>query len=273
MSTASPVIRLENVDVAYRRMRESARSVQELVINAARTRLRTETFHALRGLSLDVMPGEVLGLHGHNGAGKSTLLKLVARVMVPTAGRVEVHGNVAPLLQLGAGFDPDLPGRENVFLNGMILGYRKRDLAQRFDRIVEYSGVGEFIDQPLRTYSSGMTARLGFAIATDVRPDILLLDEIAAVGDSEFQQQSTARIREYIEQGTTALVVSHSRAYLRSICDRIAVMSHGQLQSVMPVADFPASDAPPAAAKPAAPAVVAPAAPAAAESNTTPESP
>lgn len=187
---------------------------------------------------MTVEQGEVLGLYGHNGAGKSTLLKLIARVMQPTSGRVRVRGRVAPLLQLGAGFDYDLSGRDNVFLNGMILGHRKSDLERRFDRIVDYAGLDEFIEQPLRTYSSGMIARLGFSIATDVRPDILLLDEIAAVGDSDFQTRSTERIRRFIRDGSTALVVSHNRAYLSSICNRIAVLSHGRLETLLPVDRF-----------------------------------
>ena len=162
-----------------------------------------------------------MGIVGPNGAGKSTLLKVIARVSRPTEGRLRLRGRVAPLLELGAGFDYEMTGRENVFLNGTVLGFSRKDMARRLDRIVDFSGIGEFIDAPVRTYSSGMVARLGFAVATDVRPEILIIDEVLAVGDADFQKKSAARIREFREGGSTILVVSHSPVSIKSLCNRV----------------------------------------------------
>ena len=224
-----PVIRLENVSVRYRVPRERIPSLKEFAIRWLRRQLVYHDFWALRNVSLDVQPGEVFGLIGPNGAGKSTLLKVVARVLRPTTGRVRVRGRVAPLLELGAGFDMELTGRENVFLNGAILGYSRADIAQRFDRIVEFAGVRDFVDAPLRTYSSGMTVRLGFAVATDVQPEVLIVDEVLAVGDAEFQRKSAARIEEFRSAGTTILIVTHSMAVVVGMCSRVALLEHGQV--------------------------------------------
>jgi ABC-type polysaccharide/polyol phosphate transport system ATPase subunit len=231
---APAVVRLEDVSVCYRLPSERVRSIKDYTIRRVKGQLAFNDFWALRGVSLEVRRGETLGIVGPNGAGKSTLLKLVAAVLRPTAGRVWVKGRVAPLLELGAGFDHELTGRENVFLNGTILGFSQKDIASRFDRIVDFAGVREFIDLPLRTYSTGMVARLGFAIATDVRPEILIVDELLSVGDEEFQRKSAARLAELRLGGDAILLVSHSLDSLRRHCHRVAWLDHGRLLQVGP---------------------------------------
>jgi ABC-type polysaccharide/polyol phosphate transport system ATPase subunit len=174
----------------------------------------------------------VFGIIGANGAGKSTLLKVISRVMRPTEGRVRVYGRVVPLLELGAGFHPELTGRENIFLNGAILGFTRREMEAKFQRIVEFSELQDFIDAPLRTYSSGMWARLGFAVAIDTEPDILILDEILSVGDEAFQRKCVARIEELRQHGVTILLVTHNTELVASMCSRAAWLDHGRLQLV-----------------------------------------
>ncbi|MDW8356234.1 MAG: ABC transporter ATP-binding protein, partial [Bryobacterales bacterium] len=205
---------------------------KEYAIRWLRREIIYHDFWALKDVSLEVRRGEVFGIIGHNGAGKSTLLKVIARVLRPTTGRVRVWGRVAPLLELGAGFDSELTGRENVFLNSAILGFSRRETEARFDRIVEFAGIREFIDMPLRTYSSGMIARLGFAVATDVQPEILIVDEVLAVGDAEFQAKSFERIRQFRANGTTILMVSHNLAAVQSMCARAAWLHHGELRAI-----------------------------------------
>ncbi|MCS7017137.1 MAG: ABC transporter ATP-binding protein, partial [Gemmatales bacterium] len=225
-------IRLDGVSVRYRVPRERIPSFKEYAIRWLRREIAYHDFWALKDVSLEVRRGEVFGIIGHNGAGKSTLLKVIARVLRPTTGRVRVWGRVAPLLELGAGFDSELTGRENVFLNSAILGFSRRETEARFDRIVEFAGIREFIDMPLRTYSSGMIARLGFAVATDVQPEILIVDEVLAVGDAEFQAKSFERIRQFRANGTTILMVSHNLAAVQSLCARAAWLHHGQCLKV-----------------------------------------
>jgi ABC-2 type transport system ATP-binding protein/lipopolysaccharide transport system ATP-binding protein len=192
---------------------------------------------ALRGVSIDIQRGESFAIIGHNGAGKSTMLKLIARVLRPTEGRVRVVGRVAPLLELGAGFDYELTGRENVFLNGTILGFSSADIASRFDRIVEFAGLRDFIDMPLRTYSTGMVARLGFAVATDVTPDLLIVDEVLSVGDGEFQARARERLDTLRGKGQTVIFVTHSLVAARKMCHRGAWLDHGRLRALGPIAD------------------------------------
>src|SRR5262245_20001207 len=199
--------------------------------------LHHDEFWALRDVSITVDEGEVFGLIGRNGAGKSTLLKVVARVLRPTAGRARVRGRVAPLLEFGAAFHPELTGRENIFLNGTLLGRSRRQLSERFEAIVEFAELAEFIDAPLRTYSSGMVARLGFAIATDVRPDVLILDEGLAVGETDFRSKSAGRIREFRESGTTIMLVSHQMGDVMQMCTRAAWIDHGAIKALGPTAD------------------------------------
>lgn len=227
-----PAIRLEGVSVGYRMLREPISSFKEYAIRRLQRKIAFSEFMALQDVSLDIRRGEIFGLIGANGAGKSTLLKVVSRVLRPTSGRVRVRGRTAPLLELGAGFDTELTGRENIFLNGAILGYPRADIAGRLEGIVEFSGVREFIDMPLRTYSSGMLARLGFAVATDVRPDILIVDEVLSVGDAQFQKKATDRIERFRLSGVTIVMVAHDLELVRRICHRAAWLSRGRLQAV-----------------------------------------
>jgi ABC-2 type transport system ATP-binding protein len=226
------VIRLEGVSVRYRLPHERITSIKDYAIRRIKGQIRFHEFWALHDVSLEVHKGETLGIIGHNGAGKTTLLKLVARVLKPTQGRVRVKGRVAPLLALGAGFDSELTGRENVFLNGTILGSTEKELRLHFDRIVEFAGIRDFIDLPLRCYSSGMMARLGFAIATDVQPDVLILDEVFAVGDAEFQQKSAARMEALRQNGDAIIYVSHGLDSVQELCHRVAWLDHGRLRAV-----------------------------------------
>ena len=227
-----PVIKIENVTVRYRIPRERIPSIKDYAIRKVKGRIEIDEFLALNNVSLEVRRGETLGIIGHNGAGKSTLLRLIARVLRPTDGRVWVRGTVAPLLELGAGFDPELTGRENVFLNGAMLGQTAASITERFDRIIDFAGVRDFIDMPLRTYSTGMTARLGFAVATDVQPDILILDELLSVGDAEFQRKSSARMDSLRKHGDAILMVSHSLDSILRMCHRVAWLHHGELRAL-----------------------------------------
>jgi ABC-type polysaccharide/polyol phosphate transport system ATPase subunit len=187
-----------------------------------------EAFWALRDLSFDVVRGEAFGVIGPNGAGKSTLLKLLAGITTPTAGRIEIRGRLAALIEIGSGFHPELSGRENVYLSGSILGMRRREIAAKFDQIVEFAGVAPFIDMPVKWYSSGMYVRLGFSIAAHLDPDILLIDEVLAVGDTAFQEQCLARIRALRRSGTTAILISHDLNAVEQLCDRVMLLERGQ---------------------------------------------
>jgi len=237
VAAAEPLISFEDVSVRYRVPRERILSFKDYAIRWIKRKIVYDDVWALRDVSLEVRRGEVFGIIGPNGAGKSTFLKLIARIMRPTSGRVRVDGRVNPLLELGAGFDHELTGRENVFLNGAMLGYRSADLAARFERIVEFAGLAEFIDMPLRTYSSGMVARLGFALATDVTPDILIVDEVLAVGDAEFQKKSRERMESFKRHGQAILLVSHDMTMVRDMCARAAWLDHGRLRAVGPAQD------------------------------------
>jgi ABC-type polysaccharide/polyol phosphate transport system ATPase subunit len=208
-NSAPPAIALADVGVRYRLPKGRTRNLKEITLLWLRRRLAFEEFWAIRNLDLVVPRGERVGVIGRNGAGKSTLLQVIARVLTPTEGNISVRGRVAPLLQLGAGFDSELTGRENVFLNGTLLGMRRAEIAARFDEIVRFAEVEEFVDAPLRAYSSGMAARLGFAVATASEPDILLLDEVLSVGDEAFQLKCLQRMREFAARGTTMVLVTH----------------------------------------------------------------
>lgn len=225
-------VRLENVSVCYRAPQERILKIKEYVIRRLQGKLRSKTFLALQAVNLSVRRGEVFGLIGHNGAGKTTLLKLVARVMRPTTGRVWVNGRVSPLLELGAGFHPELTGRENIFLNGAILGFSRREMQEKLPHIVDFAELWDFIDAPMRSYSSGMWARLGFAVATDTQPDILIVDEVLSVGDDAFQRKSFERISQFCDRGTTILLVSHSMSVVEAMCHRAAWLDHGRILTV-----------------------------------------
>jgi ABC-type polysaccharide/polyol phosphate transport system ATPase subunit len=226
-STTESVILLEQVSVAYRVPHEPIGTLKEYAIRRLQGRVRHNEFWGLRDVNLSVSLGEIFGVMGRNGAGKTTLLKVVARVLRPSLGRVRVRGHVAPLLELGAGFHPELTGRENVFLNGALLGHSQREIAARLTEILEFAEVGEFIDAPLRTYSSGMSARLGFAVATAWQPDILILDELLAVGDETFQRKCLARLESFRANGTTVLLVSHNAEMIKAICQRAVWLDRG----------------------------------------------
>jgi ABC-type polysaccharide/polyol phosphate transport system ATPase subunit len=202
------------------------------MIRRIQRKVNMRDFWALDGINLSVFRGEVFGLIGPNGAGKSTLLKLVARVLRPTRGRVLVRGRVAPLLEFGAGFHPDLTGRENVYLNGALLGFSYNEMKAKFDRIVDFAEIWDFIDVPMRNYSSGMWARLGFAVATDVEPDILIVDEILSVGDEAFQRKSFGRMQKFREMGATILLVSHNMDTIAGMCHRAAWLDQGQIRAI-----------------------------------------
>jgi ABC-2 type transport system ATP-binding protein len=223
---------LDKVSVLYRVPNEQIPTLKEYTIRWLKRRVGFQEFWALRGVSLAVEQGEVLGIVGRNGAGKSTLLKLVARVLKPTVGRVSIRGRVAPLLEITAGFDPELTGRENVYLNASILGLSKGEIDRRFDGIVEFAELADFINAPVRTYSTGMMARLGFAIATDADPDVLLVDEVLAVGDERFQVKCQDRIDRFRRNGVAIVIVGHSVEMIRTLCDRAAWLEMGELQDI-----------------------------------------
>jgi ABC-2 type transport system ATP-binding protein/lipopolysaccharide transport system ATP-binding protein len=223
------VIHLEGVSVRYRVPSERIGTFKEYMIRRLRRQVQMRTFWALQGINVDVYRGEIFGFVGDNGAGKSTLLKVVARVLRPTKGRVVVRGRVAPLLELGAGFHPELTGKENIFLNGALLGFSHREMLEKYDQIVDFSELGEFINAPIRTYSTGMYARLGFSVATAHEPDVLIVDEILGVGDESFQRKCADRIALFRQQGASILLVSHSMVTIETMCQRAAWLDHGKL--------------------------------------------
>ena len=224
------MIEVKNVSMRFRIANDRISSIKEYAIARFRGKLQYNEFEALKNVSFDVRHGEVVGLIGHNGAGKSTVLKVVSGILKPTEGGVRVAGNVAPMLELGSGFDFDMTGRENIFLNGAILGYSEDFLKSKYDEIVAFSEIGQFIDVPLRNYSSGMIARLAFSIATVVVPQVLIVDEVLSVGDVAFQEKSLARMMELMSGGTTVLFVSHSLPQIRRLCSRVVWLQNGQVQ-------------------------------------------
>jgi lipopolysaccharide transport system ATP-binding protein len=237
--SSEPVVDVQHVVKRYRiGRRESYTALRDVLAGAVTAPLRRLTqgakepppeVAALDDVSFSVARGEVLGLIGANGAGKSTLLKVLSRITEPTAGRVLIRGRVGSLLEVGTGFHPELTGRENIFLNGTILGMRRAEIVRRFDEIVEFSGVSQFLDTPVKRYSSGMQVRLAFAVAAHLEPEILLVDEVLAVGDAEFQQRCLGRMREVTNEGRTVLFVSHNLAAVRALCQRAVVLQKGRL--------------------------------------------
>ncbi|MDD3192692.1 MAG: ABC transporter ATP-binding protein [Oscillospiraceae bacterium] len=226
------MIEVKNVSMAFRMSQDRIQSIKEYLVALLKRKLKYKDFWALKDVSFQVHPGEVLGIIGRNGAGKSTILKVISGILKPTSGSVEVHGNIVPMLELGSGFDFDLTGRENIYLNGAILGYPRKFLDQKYDEIVAFSELGEFIEMPIRNYSSGMMMRLAFSIATVVNPEILIVDEILAVGDEAFQRKSRQRMLELMSGGTTVLFVSHSLDQIREMCDRVVWLDHGQIKMI-----------------------------------------
>ena len=224
------VIEVNDVTMRFRMNNDRIMSLKEFVTTAIRGKLAYNEFTALDHVSFTVEQGQTLGLIGRNGAGKSTMLKVISGILKPTEGTVRTEGNIVPMLELGSGFDFDLTGRENIFLNGAILGYSEEFLKEQYKRILEFSELGQFIDTPIRNYSSGMLARLAFSVASMVEPEILIVDEILSVGDAAFQEKSRARMLELMGGGTTVLFVSHSMEQIREMCDKVIWLEQGHVK-------------------------------------------
>lgn len=221
------VVEATDISLAYRLTRSRPGTFKEFAIQALRRQVQHEKLWALKNVTVKVSPGEVLGIIGPNGAGKSTLMKVIARVLPPTEGRAIVRGSVAAMIELGAGFNAEMTGQENVVLYGTLLGRDPGDMNDRVPAIAEWAGLEGFMDVPVRSYSSGMLARLGFAVATDVKPDLLVVDEVLSVGDAEFQQKSRARIFEMIGAGTAVVLVSHNLSLVKEVSDRVMLLENG----------------------------------------------
>lgn len=222
------IIKVENVSMRFKMDKNRTTSLKEWVVTWLKGKQQYETFQALSNVSFEVKRGEIVGIIGRNGAGKSTLLKAISGIYKPTGGTVVTAGRVAPMLELGSGFDPELSGHDNIFLNGAILGFSEAFLKEKYSEIVAFSELGDFIHQPIKTYSSGMMMRLAFSVATIIEPEILIVDEILAVGDAPFQAKSHARMLELMSGGTTVLFVSHSLGQIRNMCDRVLWLDHGE---------------------------------------------
>lgn len=224
------MIKVDQVSMKFNLASEKFDSLKEYIIKSIKRQVSFDEFWALNDVSFNVYKGDALGLIGLNGSGKSTMLKTIAGVLKPTKGSVEVHGTVAPLIELGAGFDMDLTARENVFLNGALLGYSREEMQKHYQNIEEFSELQNFMDVPVKNFSSGMVSRLAFAIATIGTPDILIVDEVLSVGDFRFQQKCENRIQNMMENGTTILFVSHSIEQVRKLCNKIVWLEHGKLK-------------------------------------------
>lgn len=240
---SDPAIEFRDVSLRYRLLSERGIvTLKEWVIRRLTSRMSYQELCALSNVTFTVQPGRTFGIIGHNGAGKSTLLRIAGGILAPTAGDAVVRGRLAPIIELGLGFEGELSGRENIYFNGALLGRSRAEMASRLDEIVDFSELGEFIDQPIRTYSSGMVARLAFAIATTVDAQILLLDEVMSVGDEHFRQKCQRRISAFRESGVTILVVSHDLDAIRKLCDEVMWLEHGIVKAIGPaqqvVADY-----------------------------------
>ena len=223
------VIKVENVGMQFNLSQEKIDNIKEYVIKMLKRELLFQEFWALRNVSFEIEKGDRMGVIGLNGAGKSTLLKIISGVMKPTEGNLEINGKLVPLLELGAGFDSNYTGRENIYLNGAILGYTKEFLDEKYEEIVEFAEIRDFMDVPIKNFSSGMRARLGFSIATVVEPEILVLDEVLSVGDAKFRQKSEARIMELFDKGITVLFVSHSIDQVKRLCNKAIWLEKGKI--------------------------------------------
>lgn len=227
------MIEVKNVSMRFRLANDRISSFKEFVIQKLKGKLQYTEFEALKDVSFTVNRGEVVGIIGHNGAGKSTILKIISGILHPTEGSVSVYGNIVPMLELGSGFDMDLTGNENIFLNGAILGYSEEFLKSKYREIVDFSELSpDFLNMPLRNYSSGMLSRLAFSVATVVEPEILIVDEVLSVGDADFQQKSMNRMMELMGGGTTVLFVSHSLEQIMKMCNRVVWLEHGRVVEV-----------------------------------------
>ncbi len=225
-------IELKNIEMHFNMSKEKLESLKEYFLRLVTRKLMFEDFVAINNVSFNIKKGDVFGLVGLNGSGKSTMLKIISGILTPTKGTVNTVGTIAPLIELGAGFDMDLTARENIYLNGSVLGYSKKFMDEKFDEIVEFSEMREFLDTPMKNYSSGMVARIGFAIATMTKPDILIVDEILAVGDFHFQEKCERRINEMINDDTTVIIVSHSIDQIERLCKHCAWLEKGNLKMI-----------------------------------------
>lgn len=223
------IVEVKNVTMRFRMGNVPINSLKEYVTASIKGNLKHNEFIALDNVSFSVKKGETLGLIGTNGAGKSTTLKLIAGILKPTEGSITVKGNIIPMLELGAGFDLELTGKENIYLNGAILGYSKEYIDSKFNEIIEFSELGDFIEVPVRSYSSGMMSRLAFSIASVMQPEILIVDEILSVGDAKFQEKSGNRMKELMSGGTTVLFVSHSIGKIEELCSKVVWLDHGKV--------------------------------------------
>jgi len=226
------MIKIEDVSMKFDLGIEKDNSLKMMFIRIFNKKMRvpkSKPFWALKNINIEIKKGEVVGLIGSNGAGKSTLLKLVSGVMKPTEGIIETNGQISPMIELGAGFDADLTARENIYLNGSILGYSEEFIDEKFETIVEFSELRDFLDVPIKNFSSGMTAKLAFSIATVVDPEILIVDEILSVGDIKFQEKSKNKMMEMIQGGTTVLFVSHSIEQIKELCTKVVWLEHGKI--------------------------------------------
>ena len=237
MENNQPIISVDHVSMRFNLSKEKHESLKEYFLALAKGRLQFDEFYALRDVSLKVMPGDFYGLIGLNGSGKSTLLKVISGVYKPSSGTCRVGGTIAPLIELGAGFDMDLTARENIYLNGTVLGFTPKYIDSKFEEIVEFSELRDFLDVPLKNYSSGMVARIAFAIATITKPDILIADEILSVGDFLFQQKCEARMQRLMSGGTTVLLVSHSIEPIERMCNKVAWIEKGRVKMDGPAAE------------------------------------
>ncbi|MBQ7363390.1 MAG: ABC transporter ATP-binding protein [Clostridia bacterium] len=234
----SAVIKVDNVSMMFNLSSEKIDSIKEYLIKMLKKEMHFQEFWALNNVSFELERGDSLGIIGLNGSGKSTLLKIVSGILKPTKGTVTTVGSIAPLIELGAGFDPDLTARENIYLNGAILGYSREYMKSRFDEIIEFAELEDFVDTSIKNFSSGMVARLGFAIATMNIPDILIIDEILAVGDYKFQQKSFKRMQEMINSGATVVFVSHSVEQVKEICKKALWLEHGNVVKFGPAEEI-----------------------------------
>ena len=225
------IIVVNDVTMRFNLAEEKTDSIKEYIMKLAKGNIRFNEFYALKNVSFNIKRGDSVALIGKNGSGKSTLLKILAGVMYPTTGSADVRGTIAPLIELGAGFDMELTARENIYLNGAIMGFNRATMDEHFEEIVEFSELRQFLDVPLKNFSSGMVARLGFSIATFVKADILIVDEVLAVGDYRFQEKCKAKIAEILQGGTTLLFVSHSAEQVKQLCQKAAWLDHGNLMA------------------------------------------
>lgn len=230
MKNKDMLIKVEDVKIKFNLGKENVSGLKEYLIKLVKKELFFQEFWALKGVSLEIKKGEVFGILGFNGAGKSTLLKVIAGVLKPTEGKITTKGKIAPLIELGAGFDLELTARENIYLNGAILGHNKSFLNEKFNEIVEFAELEEFLDVPLKNYSSGMVARIAFAIATIVDPDILIVDEILSVGDYKFQEKCRKKIDQMMQKGVTIIIVSHSIQQIKELCTRAILLEKGKVK-------------------------------------------